>query len=317
MDGTSPATDSASQDTASDAAAQEDTAVLETYWGFVRADEVEEKVPLLDISSLSQVTGWTDMAQGSKGEQVRKFQEILISLGFLTGAADGSFGPGTASAANAFLQSVGFTPDGKINVFRYFVLLNMAYPTDVLETQYPLVVTAEEKYAAIFDGAEHTEWLDQMLDKSWKIEYDALEGSGTIENEVCIAAYSEEERSIDRIYIELYLTVMLQREADVIHMTPALRAVTQGAYRPYVQAAIIQSGNTTVQLAPVADGSGIEGTMIWEEAYLEFSEEAANDILSSADGISIIRLKGTNKDFDIDITGEGIGAIKAFLQMAG
>ena len=48
---------------------------------------------------------WEPLARGAQGEAVELLQERLIELGYLTGDADGSFGPRTEAAVLAF-QSV-------------------------------------------------------------------------------------------------------------------------------------------------------------------------------------------------------------------
>lgn len=49
---------------------------------------------------------------GSQGEEVRRIQNKLRSLGFYSGSVDGIYGTGTQSAVRAFQKSVGITADG-------------------------------------------------------------------------------------------------------------------------------------------------------------------------------------------------------------
>ncbi len=49
---------------------------------------------------------------GSQGEEVRRIQNKLRSLGFYSGSVDGIYGTGTQSAVKAFQKSVGITADG-------------------------------------------------------------------------------------------------------------------------------------------------------------------------------------------------------------
>lgn len=49
---------------------------------------------------------------GSRGEEVRKIQKKLKSLGYYTGAVDGIFGTGTRNAVKAFQKNCGITADG-------------------------------------------------------------------------------------------------------------------------------------------------------------------------------------------------------------
>lgn len=52
------------------------------------------------------------MRQGSRGTQVRYLQENLIGLGYLTGTADGSYGPKTVEAVQKFQAACGLAVDG-------------------------------------------------------------------------------------------------------------------------------------------------------------------------------------------------------------
>ena len=49
---------------------------------------------------------------GSRGDEVRKIQNKLKSLGYFTGAVDGIYGTKTQSAVRRFQKSVGITADG-------------------------------------------------------------------------------------------------------------------------------------------------------------------------------------------------------------
>lgn len=50
---------------------------------------------------------------GSKGNEVKFLQQNLIGLGYLTGSADGSYGPATQRAVMSFQSAYGMTADGK------------------------------------------------------------------------------------------------------------------------------------------------------------------------------------------------------------
>lgn len=52
------------------------------------------------------------MKRGSSGTEVRHLQENLIGLGYLTGSADGHFGPGTEAAVREFQSEFGLAVDG-------------------------------------------------------------------------------------------------------------------------------------------------------------------------------------------------------------
>lgn len=55
---------------------------------------------------------YTTVRKGSKGDTVKALQSRLITLGYLTGKADGNFGPQTEKAVIAFQKKNGLTADG-------------------------------------------------------------------------------------------------------------------------------------------------------------------------------------------------------------
>ena len=56
---------------------------------------------------------YATLAYGSKGTEVKTLQQALISLGYLTGSADGIFGRATEKAVKLYQQKKGLTADGK------------------------------------------------------------------------------------------------------------------------------------------------------------------------------------------------------------
>ena len=59
-----------------------------------------------------QKTVYTLSKLGSQGDEVRRIQTKLRSLGFYDGAVDGIYGAGTQKAVKAFQKSCGITADG-------------------------------------------------------------------------------------------------------------------------------------------------------------------------------------------------------------
>ncbi|MBQ6325502.1 MAG: peptidoglycan-binding protein, partial [Clostridia bacterium] len=49
------------------------------------------------------------------GAEVKSLQEAMIELGFLTGAADGKFGPGTENAVIQFQDKNGYPTTGIVD----------------------------------------------------------------------------------------------------------------------------------------------------------------------------------------------------------
>ena len=65
-----------------------------------------------DISMTEETTVYNELAVGSKGDEVVKLQEQLILTGFLSGAADGIYGNGTAGAVSAYQSARRLEPTG-------------------------------------------------------------------------------------------------------------------------------------------------------------------------------------------------------------
>lgn len=60
----------------------------------------------------TQAASYVELAQGSKGDEVKSLQSRLIELGYLDGGADGVYGKGTAGAVSAFQAQNGLTATG-------------------------------------------------------------------------------------------------------------------------------------------------------------------------------------------------------------
>ena len=105
-------------------------AVLAVVLG-VNASNLNAQVQYVNVLTPTPVPAWSaNMMQvtpdpaaptrapvlrtGSTGEQVTKLQSRLIELGYLTGSADGQFGPATESAVRLFQQQNGLDADGKV-----------------------------------------------------------------------------------------------------------------------------------------------------------------------------------------------------------
>lgn len=62
-----------------------------------------------------KVPFYRDLASGAKGDDVVQLQRALISLGYLTGTADGDFGRTTANAVKAWQGELGLTKTGGVS----------------------------------------------------------------------------------------------------------------------------------------------------------------------------------------------------------
>ena len=95
------------------------------HWGIKKNGKWVDPKPYLDKDyPVTTVTNkkeeltvnieMTVLTKGSKGEQVKTLQRLLLSLGYDPNGVDGSFGPGTDNAVRAFQKAKGLVVDGSV-----------------------------------------------------------------------------------------------------------------------------------------------------------------------------------------------------------
>ena len=260
------ADDSAAQDAVPEDAVPEDAAIENaepeldsgeaSAWaeplsvGYVPVTELEEKIPALDLSALPSVSNWTNLAYGSTGSMVQQLQTELIAKGFLDGAADGDFGSGTQAAVNAYLESIGLAQTGIVDAAAWLML-----------------------------QGEDTALLERFLDPAWKLPYDSFEETGVIRKTLASDIYSDHSRAVDRISMDLAAALYLQPGEDgMLEAVPTLLISSVGAYRPYIQSAVLSCDGENTELSVLAVESAINGSDVTEAVYLELTPEAAECI---------------------------------------
>lgn len=98
------------------------------------------------------------LERGEAGEEVRKLQSDLASLGYYAGKIDGVFGPGTESAILAFQRDNKLAADGKagpVTLGRLTELQLVSHEPPILATQPDLPVT-DDKQGPATPGVEPT-----------------------------------------------------------------------------------------------------------------------------------------------------------------
>lgn len=76
------------------------------------------------------------LKQGNKNNDVKALQKVLISLGWLSGSADGDYGPKTVSAVKAYQDAAGLPVTGECDYDTYLSLTSSnapAAPAPVVE----------------------------------------------------------------------------------------------------------------------------------------------------------------------------------------
>ena len=97
------------------------------YTGFVKTEYIYVKKivkaakatatpsPAPTLSPEEDAGGYLVLQKGDSGAEVKSLQEAMIELGFLTGAADGKFGPGTENAVIQFQDKNGYPTTGIVD----------------------------------------------------------------------------------------------------------------------------------------------------------------------------------------------------------
>lgn len=75
---------------------------------------------------------YTELERGSKGDDVKALQQRLKDLGYLSGAVDGDYGGGTASAVSSFQNQAGLAVTGKADVETQRALFDSTAPKAIV-----------------------------------------------------------------------------------------------------------------------------------------------------------------------------------------
>ena len=239
--------------------------------GYVPLSALQEKVPALDTNALPSAQDWTMIGTGATGKTVQELQSMLITLGILSGSADGEYGSGTAGAVSAFQQSVGLEPTGTVDAVTWLLLWDAVYGSqEALETVYPDVIRPEDKFRLIYDAVKDKETLNLLTDPSWTFSYDVFKKQGEITQGRIIGTWTDEtNRPIDRLSMTAeQLVFVYEDETEAVQLVPAMRIHSIGAYRPYIQTAYLMSENQVAEAeAMLSEGSlngiEVEETTVW------------------------------------------------------
>ena len=270
-----------------------------TTIAYVPLEAIQEIIPSIDYASLPAVTGWTDQGQGARGEYVADAQTALISLGILSGSADGVFGSMTGNAIAAFQTENNLSVTGTLDLLTYFAIVGGE--SEPLTVSYPPVYTVDDKFANILADVADADVLEAFVTPSFRYTFDAFEGEGLITTGTILGTYEDTSRPIDTISITAFPAMKVKREDNgVISVKPVIRVESIGAYRPYTKKLILKAGNTVKEF-DVTDISGeLLGTEVAEAADLEVDVKELKELLDKGD--LEVRLKGNSREYDLNVS---------------
>lgn len=269
--------------------------------GFVDIAELASKLPEIPIGALADGTGLADVNNGASGDTARDIQQKLTDLGYLTGTPDGMYGGGTAAAVKAFQEEHGLTGTGNADVYTQLTLtLAASGVQDVLETTYPTVLTPESKFENIMSLTDAD--LTRYVGPEWRFTYDTFEKFGLLDPQIVVGTFSDESSDINRISLTCSLKVVITENAKSgrLEVTPCLVTESQGAYRPYLQSAILAAGGQTVELTGGESKGALNGVTMSETGYVPLTAEALTLLASGT--LDSVRISGMNNTYDITNT---------------
>lgn len=126
------------------------------------------------------------LTYGAKGEEVKKLQQRLKDLGYLSSKVDGQYGGGTKRAVIAFQRRNGLTADGEAGEATLAkIYAEDAIPapteekTDVLAGDIPMLVNKEHTVDEFFVPDDLVQLKDVLGTKLAKIKYKGTKGVRT------------------------------------------------------------------------------------------------------------------------------------------
>ena len=274
-----------------------ETVALRIEGNNVQADKdtFMELLPLVDLDTLPDASGWTDLTRGSRGTEVQNMQQNLINLGFLTGSADGAYGSGTEGGVSAFQSANNLEPTGIADVYTQMAIQGAADGTwsTVKTVSYPPVYTAEDKFSSVLDLTDKD--LTPFVHPSWKFHYDRMKGEGSLDIGIPAGSYQIEQPAIDRIQLDASFKVILSGTNELA-VIPALYEEAFGAYRPYLVSAVLTEGSSVCRLSGAQTTGELDGITIRETGYLPLTEEAVQ-FLKDNESFTLI-LEGANNTYE-------------------
>lgn len=231
-----------------------------------------------------------------------------LSLTGVTAAADSDAeapaAHGVASAAHGTASAHAEVSAAQAEVSAAQAEVSAAHAEAAASEAEAPAASAEEKFAEIINDVADPAALGEYLDPAYTLSYDFFSGTGEIADGKDLAAFADGSRPIDRIVIKLQKIAYLQRNtAGKIDVIPAIRIYTLGAYRPYIESAVVEKDGELTELPMLMSSAQTEKTNVLETDILQLTEEAGEDLA----GCRLV-LSGADRNYTIQFGGADSGA---------
>lgn len=239
--------------------------------------DVIEQVGEARINALPQIPAGT-VQRGSDKAAVANLQQALIDAGYLSGAADGSFGGKSASAVSAFQKDMGLEETGAADPLMQLLLASAS--------QAPVSIVAEYdpamRYAPIVGKTDAN--LAAISEFGLELKLDDISGEGELGNGAAIGVDASGNSDLDNYFFNLEFALFVRPdEAGEFTVTPAIKLSCECVRRPIMQEIILKSGDLRATV-PVGDlHSTLSGPKAIEIGMANLDEAALKVMANAAE----------------------------------
>lgn len=275
-------------------------------------------------ASLPSITSLQSLSRGSKGAGVQTLQSALQALGYLSGAVDGDFGPGTEGALVAFQAAIGAKQNGIASPMQQMLAMSMAnmtapqgaaQPQQGDATAQPVPVESapdtsiQAQYAVIADRTDAD--LQPIYDAGLALEYDDIAGKGFISDGTVMRYDLSEGIDIGKYQLTVQFGLLVQDGKDgKVAIDPAARITCLCIQRPVLNELLLKSGTARSTCAISDLTSTLQGVYSLESGVAKLDDAAVEALLgASENGELKLRINGRYKSFDIQVGGEYIASV--------
>lgn len=243
--------------------------------------------------------------RGSRGDDVAALQQNLITLGYLSGGADGSFGGQSERAVTAFQNAMGLEENGVADELLQMLVASMTQSAVSVVSK----AAVEDTFAVITGKTDAN--LSRAIELGMRVDYDDIAGVGLIDHGAVVEYSVPAASDIDQRTFTLDFGLGIRQAEDgAVAVTPVVALSCLGVQRPMMQEIILKSGDERHTFAIESLQSSLSGVRTVEKSTVELTP-AAVEMLANAseEGELKIRLGCKYDAYDITVSPESLQKI--------
>ena len=270
------------------------------------------------VAELPAQSDYQPMARRTQGDEVTRFQEKLIALGYMEedATADGYFGGQSQRAVSAMQKALGLEETGEADPLLQMLIDSMSAQTIDVSSASGQEKGERSSFTEISGKTDAN--LDAAEDLGLLLTYDDISGKGMITKGDAIEYNAPAQSDIDRRAFQLTFGLSAVENAEgLITVTPVLRAVSTGVQRPVMREVILKSGEERQNLLIESLENTASGLNAIETAQIALNAGAVELLANAADvGELKIRVNCKYGEYDIPLTDSQIQTIAQIGQAA-